>query len=487
MSHEDKKSIKYLLSRTLVSQAIGILRNLWILPLLSLGDLGIYKYLFSLFAFANYAHLGAVTVVGFKAPYYQEHQDKKSEQELYYTALVHVVYGFLVATCIYAGLLYFKFQNLTFVSIAPFGALGVWVTLINTQLKVWGKFAKMAQIDMLANVIGFGFLVLLGWSYGLWGFILASFVPPVIVLCMGAFQVFNGYNFNGISYSKRYLKYGLNLFTSGFLNQFVIGIDFLLLGFWLPVGDYRVGLYGFAYVPSGIIVSYLGSLSEVFGQRMIRDLATVDKDNNARIFELITKNITRDLGLSVILGAIVCIVVRVFVEFYLTTYKQAILVLVIICVATYFLRIRNYPVLFFNIKGKMVEVYLASAIGIIVEVIGLILVKNFWGHRLEFYGFVTVLAYWSVNIYIFIKIGRYLENIKEWLMYLGKVFICTLPLFLHILAMIEYQPPTLQFSITILVSSALTLFLCVRILQLSMSEIFTIIIPERLHKNFLKK
>jgi O-antigen/teichoic acid export membrane protein len=435
-------SLRFLFFRNVFSRLLGILKNLIVVPFLSPQLLGIYRYILTLMNYSQYLHFGSVTYLIF------HYSRLKNNQVQLNSAIQFSVIGLYVGA-IASFLLCFFFipdsislLESLLISFSSCATLFAFYVLIRLRIEL--KFNLLAKEDLISQVIGLVFFILLGYIWGVTGLLLGTQLGLLYLIVR--YRDYFKISFAGIDVGVLKSKFliGKSLWFSSLANQLSLSIDLLLLKFILQDRATDYGYYAFCIMIAGIVNSIMGIFIEVQGQIFLEKISQYQHDelkSNPTVTKELLDMMYRDSIISIMIILIVNFGMSIAIFLFLPKYESIIPNIFVFLLSVFILRWRNYFVLILNRIELSNKVTYASIIGVAAAI--LLMIPLYWIRDLDlkWISHLTLITYLVVNLSVLIIFNYTVDklNFLQIGIKIVAIFIPCLVLYLYSLKIINFS------------------------------------------------
>ncbi|MBK8735625.1 MAG: hypothetical protein IPL98_06900 [Saprospiraceae bacterium] len=312
------------------------------------------------------------------------------------------------------------------------------------RLRIELKFNLLAKEDLISQVIGLVFFILLGYIWGVTGLLLGTQLGLLylIVRYRDYFKV----SFEGIDVGVLKSKFliGKSLWFSSLANQLSLSIDLLLLKFFLQDRATDYGYYAFCIMIAGIVNSIMGIFIEVQGQIFLEKISQYQHDelkSNPTVTNELLDMMYRDSIISIMIILIVNFGMSIAIFLFLPKYESIIPNIFVFLLSVFILRWRNYFVLILNRIELSNKVTYASIIGVAAAI--LLMIPLYWIRDLDlkWISHLTLITYLVVNLSVLIIFNCTVDklNFLQIGIKIVAIFIPCLVLYLYSLKIINFS------------------------------------------------
>lgn len=444
------KNVFLVFVRTVVSQTLGLLRSFLIIPFLSVSEFGMYRYIVSVLGYANYFNMGTVALLSFKYPFHDAAKNKVEADKVQHLVRTMVVigcivfFGFLVVFFVTnSGFTYA--ESLLFAVVCCFMSM---VPYFSMYYRVRFDYGKMVTQEMIATVLSFLCFIILGYYWGLSGFIIGFASTGLIALMINFRTLAMPAVTLNSSFFKENIAFSILLGLSGAINQFMITGDLILIknaGVLVPD---HFGLYAFCATIATMVPSYMGSFTDVDTQELLRFLGARHgsshemKNEGGEIIERLEKLILRDFVIATGLATAVFFMTNLAVLFFFPKYLFALQVLGAFMVGSVVLRWRTYPVFFMNHLKRTNLANISSFIAVGLMIVSIYFTWYFGMATIHTLAWVSFVSYFTCSVFSIAAIFRHYDQLHRLLPFLKQLIVLLLPSFLFASAyVIDFESP----------------------------------------------
>lgn len=240
------RSIGVLLARNLLSQLLGIARQFVILPLITPGQLGLFRYVSSLASYSKLFHIGYLSTM--QARYAERHA---AGDDAYCKALELLSWRQVLL----GSLLFFPMMALALrgsglsysllLGVAALSTLPLTGDFLTTSYHVRGEFEGIVRIELVVSLVGFVLLLTGTYLFRLPGLLLATQLPFLVTIALA--RRYLRPRAEGIDlkpYRRAALSFGLRMWLFSSVGLITTTFDILALAHFLGKQSPSLGFYG---------------------------------------------------------------------------------------------------------------------------------------------------------------------------------------------------------------------------------------------------
>ena len=393
--------LSMLLLRNVFTRILGILRNILVLPILDPASLGIYRYILTILGYSNILHFGSVTYLTFK--YSEFKKDEKLLIKCKQFALYGVYIGSFISFILCVLLIKDSFSLPQKILIGFLSSLSLCSLYILLLLRVQLQFNQMAIEDIISQIIGFILFVILGYFYGLIGFIAGGQLGFLYMIFKYRSELIIIRPVEHLITLLPQIKYSINLWISSLMNQLTISFDIIILKLILQDRREEFGYYAFCAMIAATVNSVLGILIEVQGQQILEkysEIQTIEDVNSSNVTREIIDLTIKDSIIASFLVLVANLTIFLVIYFFLPKYLPTLDIISFFMLSVLILRWRNYFVIVMNKTNNTFLASKASFFGVFFTVFyPLVLLLN-KSTSLFYLSIISILTYLVVIFFV---------------------------------------------------------------------------------------
>lgn len=435
-------NLKFLFFRNIASRLLSIIRNVVVVPFLSPQLLGIYRYILTLMSYSQYLHFGSVTYLIFH--YSRLKSDPKELKSAIQFSVIGLYFGVITSffVCFFFIPASFSLLERVLISFSSCATLFAFYILIRFRIDL--KFNQLAKEDLISQLLGLVFFILLGSVWGVTGLLIGTQLGLLYLIIK--YREYFKISLAGLNISALRSKFlvGKSLWFSSLANQLSLSSDLLLLKFILLERAVDYGYYTFCVMIAGIVNGIMGIFIEVQGQVFLEKISHYEHNelkSNPSVTKELLEMMYRDSIISMMIILLVNFAISITIYFFLPKYSVIIPNIIIFLLSVFVLRWRNYFVLILNRIELSNMVTLASVIGVAATLLFLIPIYWFRNIDLKWISHITLLTYFVVNLSVLVLFNYYVDKLD--FIQIGKkiaiIFLPCLVLYLYSIGIISFN------------------------------------------------
>lgn len=245
---KNQRAIGALLVRGVLGQALAVLRQFVVLPLITPGQLGLLRYVLNLGQYSRFFHVGFLSTLWVRYPERHAAGDLDYCAAVQHSAWRQTLLGFVcflpVVALLLSGTSLPPWLFGAVVALSAFPLLGDYVAV---SYQVRGEFEPLVRIDLVVSLVGFTALLGMTLAFGLPGLLIAATLPGPLRVLLGKRQLFppKGPK-QPAGYLRENLVFGVRTWLGQSAAHLAVTADVLLLGLFVGKESASLGFYGLA-------------------------------------------------------------------------------------------------------------------------------------------------------------------------------------------------------------------------------------------------
>lgn len=402
-----------------------ILSGLVIAKVLGPAAFGVFSALTLIVNYSQYSHLGLMTAMVKKVPFYngkKEYNKAKETKDIVFSVtiitIILISIGLIIAS--------FFIKNLALNTINSLRIIAAVIILqqifffYQDHLRVEKKFLMIGKILLIYSITYFISIIILIIKFRLEGVFFASLIAYTIVLL----YLFNKERFKfkiKIMPGKtvQLIRFGFPLFTMGIIGIFLASIDKIMIIKFMD--KTQLGYYSIAIMIAGIIYFVPHAISYVTFSHILERYGK--KEDKAHIKNYLFQPTSILSYLMPIVIGLVFITAPVAIYYILPQYIQGITSVKILVCAIFFMSVTTAAGNFLITINKERKILLFQAISVILAII-LNYIFIMMGYGIKGVAIATAISYFFYSIGIFVYSFRYyIPRITQLIKFIAKTYI----------------------------------------------------------------
>jgi O-antigen/teichoic acid export membrane protein len=408
----ENASARLLLGLRIFEHFLRLVRAFIVIPLVSPGDLGLYRFTTTLMGYLPLFHGGFFTTLLFQLPRATTVDEKDRLRRLLSICALASILGsclgslFLLTAIRIAGIEITSF----WLVIAALGLFILPANLISNYLTASGNFLLIAKIGVGASLLGFIATVIGSYLAGTRGLILASALPTFYTFFVGYRHVFRQkLCLPKISEILAYTNTSIAFFVSSSVTNLCRTGDVIAIGYLVGPGSLTAGLYAFGTMIGGIVDSVVSGVGQVYALTILRsgDCAP------AELSEMLRNLTARDSLLSVMLSGMVIFTLSIGIPAFLPKYSPALPFLSMFLFAVIALRWRAYGAVVLNAASMTRQINKSAIFALLVTTVYISIVHLYLSDSLIAYSYCSAITYFVDSFAVQYYALRHLNRIGD--------------------------------------------------------------------------
>ena len=366
-SKGNQSAVRSLMQRSFLVVTLRVGRSFFVIPLLAPAEFGVFRFYLSIASYVIFFHGGALQTMSMRFAESEGRGDEENCQRLQLMSFYSVLIGGIAAV-LYVYLFIVN-QNIGSVILRPMlgviAAAALISAYVQNSYRIRRNFRDLARNGLISDAAGFVLLLVGAIWFGLNGVLLAVGMGAVVSVWLGREWLKPPVKIQlPWSFIKQSGTFGGLLMVSSLLSQSLMTIDIILLKYFLPDEDPRLGIYALGVTGAGLITGLVGTVSQVKSQDLLFKFGRSGRNSDDSL-SLLFRSMAIESLISVWLASGLAIGLSCVIPVALSQYLASLALVGPILAASVILRWKTYPVLWLNANSNIKMSILIPLVGVL--------------------------------------------------------------------------------------------------------------------------
>jgi len=431
---EDRKAtrdIGALMMKNVVTQGLSVARQLVVLPLISPGQLGLFRYVSQLVSYSSLFHFGATMAFKVRFPEWQAAGRERDCNVLQTIAWRQVLVGAALFLPLLAAFLWAQ-TDLSPLMIAVIAVSGMAPLLAEYSIAsytVRGRFREIAHVDVWVAIGSFVAMLVGTVFWGVHGLILGSLLGPLI-RCGLAREYFrprpkvwpSGEEF------RAHFAFGGRVWVGNTLAKLGNTIDIVVLGMLLGESAAALGTYSLGVTIGQLLSQDVRAAALVHQRNLQVRIGRAGGVASADVRIATRSYASLDFYLGVVFACVALLLTAGLLPALLPHHAAAAHVVGPLACSLVVLRVKRYSLTILQQAGRNALTVFTSMVQVVLLIGGFLLLSRWSEAHVGHYALVRLGAFWIAALLETVLSHAVMGSSREGLVFAARTFLAVAPL-----------------------------------------------------------